>query len=234
MKSKLTAVEIMYHASSYAHLSHSTNYDCETAALHAGPYYNPNAYQINLAHYTQKNSMTSFIHARESARVFSGEMLSQLEILHLLFNGYSLKSFNGSFTVPQAGALAVMLLVVLENKQTHWESRRYDSINYTVIHSTQESIELASLFYTKSVDLRNASHCIIIASQLKLFSQIYLARAYKFACIQAGHIAQNIIVTATSKKIKTIPLGSLIEDQIIQACGLNADEFPLYAVLLGK
>lgn len=233
MNKKMSSVEIIYQASSYRNLGHITNYECQTAFSSYRPFFNHDAYQRELLH-ARGSEITRLIHERATHRAFSGNTIQRQDLLYLLFNAYSLKNEIGSFTIPQAGGLMVMSLYVLENKKSHWQSHRYDPTNYTLIKNTDAPVKLESIFYTKSVSFESSSHCIIIASRLALFSQIYLTRAYKFACFQAGHIAQNLLLTAINRKIRGVTLGALIEDEIAKACSLDKEEYPLYAVVLGK
>lgn len=230
MNKKMSSVEIIYLASSYRHLGHTTNYEVASCPR---PIFNSDAYQKELSLHSNSSEITRLIHERETHRTFSGNTIQPKDLLYLLFNAYSLKTETGSFTVPQAGGLMVMSLYVLENKKSHWEFYQYDPINYTLIKKNDSPVKLESILYTKSVAFESASHCIIIASRLALFSKVYLTRAYKFACFQAGHIAQNLLLTAMTRKIKAVTLGALIEDEIANACRLDKDEYPLYAVVLG-
>jgi hypothetical protein len=231
-KNKYSSAEVMSHLSSYAHLGHCTHYDRITYGDNWGFKFNELLYQTTLTAFLQ-DQLTMLIQKRVSSRTFSGESIAQKELQYLLFNSYSLKSAEGSFTIPQAGGLPVMSLYILENKLNYWQLCQYDPVTYN-LSSDIDKLHLEEIFYTKSTDFQAASHAVIIASQLNKFADVYLARAFKFACIQAGHIAQNIILTAINKKLRAITLGCLMEDEIIRLCHFKVGDFPLYGVLLGK
>lgn len=234
MDKKISAAEAMYSICSYEFLGHTTNYDSSEATTFSRLEFNEQKYNNVLSKYQINDQITDSIHNRKSVRRFSATPINEDEIIKILFNAYSLKDNNGSFTIPQAGGLGVMKLNVLTNKNHFWDIFFYNHLNYELIKLEKNTDNINKLFYTKSIDFSTASHCIIISCNLNAFSKVYLTRAFKFSCFQAGHIAQNIILVATLLGIKTIALGSLVEEEIKRSCYLDTDQNPLYAVILGK
>lgn len=234
MDKKKSVTEAIYSICSYESLGHTTNYDASEATTLSRLEFNKQKYSNLFSKYQADDQITESIHKRKSARIFSATPINEDEIIKILFNAYSLKDNNGSFTIPQAGGLGVMKLNVLTNKNHSWGISSYNHLTYELINLEENTDNITKLFYTKSIDFNTASHCIIISCNLNAFSKVYLARAFKFSCFQAGHIAQNIILVATLLGIKTIALGSLVEEEIKKSCHLDVDQYPLYAVILGK
>lgn len=62
----------------------------------------------------------------------------------------------------------------------------------------------------------------------------YGERGYRFALLEAGHAAQNVLLAAQSLGLAGAPIGGFCEDALGAALGLEATkESPLYVVLLG-
>ena len=63
----------------------------------------------------------------------------------------------------------------------------------------------------------------------------YGLRGYRFALIEAGHVAQNLLLTATALRLGSVPLGGLFDrriDELLDLDGVN--ESVLYAVSVGR
>lgn len=62
----------------------------------------------------------------------------------------------------------------------------------------------------------------------------YLERGYRFALLEAGHIAQNLLLAATAMGLAAAPVGGFWDDPFNELLGLSpATEAVLYAVILG-
>lgn len=62
----------------------------------------------------------------------------------------------------------------------------------------------------------------------------YLERGYRFALLEAGHMAQNLLLVATALGLNAVPVGGFWDDPFNEALGLDATrEAVIYAVLFG-
>src|SRR3990167_582736 len=224
MNNKKTASELMFQICSYDHLGSAVNYEPNTQAPLLD--FDFDRYSYFLGN-TNTKILVKAIHERESCRNFYKNQFGTTTLQEILFNGYSLKSNTGSYTIPQAGGLPAMSLIVLSysHKDRELKLYNYDPKTYELNDVKILNTPLEKLFYTKSINFNSVNHCIIIISDLQTLSKQYLARGFKFACFQAGHIAQNILLCAASLGIKAIPLGSLVENNITKYC-LSSDLYP--------
>ncbi len=62
----------------------------------------------------------------------------------------------------------------------------------------------------------------------------YGARALRFLLIEAGHLAQNLCLLASSLGLCTLPLGGFYEREIVRQLALPASDEVLYLLLCGK
>ena len=229
MSNKKTAAELLFQICSYEHLGAAANYEHDN---HPGfSDFDAHRY-LDARDKNHRNILSNAIHERRSCREFCENQVSVTMLQEILFNSYSLKSEQGSYTIPQAGGLPIMNLTVLGNtKGEEIKLYNYDSKTYELNYAKSLTTLLEALFYSKSIDFNSANYCIIICADLQTLSKQYLARGFKFACFQAGHIAQNILLNAAALDISAISLGSLIEKDISTHC-LSADDYPLYAVVM--
>ena len=64
-------------------------------------------------------------------------------------------------------------------------------------------------------------------------SQRYGERAYRYICMEAGHVAQNLHLQAVALGLGSVPVGAFTDDQVAQILNLPEDEIPLYIVPIG-
>lgn len=62
----------------------------------------------------------------------------------------------------------------------------------------------------------------------------YGQRGIRFALLEAGHLAQNLLLTATALGLKTLPIGGFYDDELAVAAGWDGlFTQPLYLVPVG-
>jgi SagB-type dehydrogenase family enzyme len=63
----------------------------------------------------------------------------------------------------------------------------------------------------------------------------YKERAYRFAVLEIGHLAQNILLTAAALGLAALPIGGFVDREIngyLAVDGLS--EAALYVILIGR
>ena len=62
----------------------------------------------------------------------------------------------------------------------------------------------------------------------------YGERGYRFCLLEAGHIAQNLLLAASAEGLAALPIGGFIDDELNEMAGLDGVEAAvLYLVLVG-
>ncbi len=228
---KKSLAEKMYDLCTYRILGVSTHYCLGMHQYISGNKFDSKNYFE--MHDKQGNcEIKNAIKNRNSSRRFSGRRMQVEEVSNLLFYGYGLKNHTGSFTVPLAGGLDVMHLTALIRMEEVWEIYFWDPICYQLKNTGYTVTDPKKMFFCRNTNLGDSSVIIVISSNLNILNTRYASRAYKFSCIHAGHIAQNILLLSTKKEYSSLVLGSLKEEEIINLCHFE-EEKPLYAVILG-
>lgn len=86
-------------------------------------------------------------------------------------------------------------------------------------------------------DLYEASPAlaIVLAVVFPRVQAKYLERGYRFALLEAGHIAQNVLLAATALGLHSVPLGGFWDDPFNRLMGFDGvNEAVVYAVLVGR
>ena len=107
MSNKKTAAELLFQICSYEHLGAAANYEHDN---HPGcSYFDAHRY-LDARDKNHRNILSNAMHERTSCRKFCENQVSVTMLQEILFNSYSLKSDQGSYTIPQAGGLPTMNL----------------------------------------------------------------------------------------------------------------------------
>jgi SagB-type dehydrogenase family enzyme len=86
-------------------------------------------------------------------------------------------------------------------------------------------------------DLFRALPPVVLAFSV-VFSRVqtkYLERGYRFALLEAGHIAQNMLLAATALGMNSVPVGGFWDEQFNNLMEFDsATEAIVYSILLGN
>lgn len=182
---------------------------------------------------------------RRSVRRFTGQAISLNEISVLMRNTYGI---TGRQTlqynieqilraVPSGGALYPLELYVasfnvegLEPGIYHYNVQKH-SLEH--VRSGQFQTELGKAFFYEEV-FKNVSAQVIITGVLKRSYLKYGERSYRFMTLEAGHVGQNLVLSAVANNLGCLMLGGYIDDDvnnILQIDGVN--ESTLYGAAIG-
>lgn len=77
---------------------------------------------------------------------------------------------------------------------------------------------------------------VFIISAFPLRSRFkYGIRATRFALMEAGHVAQNLLLGVLATGHAALPMGGFFDDELADLLGLDGvHEFPVYALLVGR
>jgi SagB-type dehydrogenase family enzyme len=138
--------------------------------------------------------------------------------------------------VPSAGALYPLEAYVVSLAVDAVESGvyHYDPFRHRLEWlGTVDEATLADTVVDPSLVTR-ASAVVIVTAMFWRSRFKYGVRGYRFALLEAGHLAQNLILTAVALRLSALPLGGFYDrrlDAVVGADGL--DEATVHAVLLG-
>lgn len=183
-------------------------------------------------------SVEEAIKKRRSNRNFAQKPISLKELSCLLHYASGITKGNGLRAAPSAGAL-------------------YPIEIYPVIHQVEGikpgiyhySIEDHSLELLKVGDYRQelTQHCLgqefvagvgVAFIMTAIFARTkwkYRNRAYRYVLLEAGHIGENIYLSATSMGLGTCAVGAFFDDQINKELNIDGiKEAAIYITVVGK
>jgi SagB-type dehydrogenase family enzyme len=193
----------------------------------------------------QSEALRSLVLQRRSVRDFAETPVSLNNLTNIIYNAYGLTSaITMTFGVeqklrgvPSGGALYPLELYVA--------AFRVDGLAAGIYHYNVEahSLELVregqfdeefgrAAFYEDMFKTVSAAFVLTAVPKRSAFK--YGERAYRFMNLEAGHVGQNICMTAAALGIGCLMLGGFYDDDIDSLVGVDGlNELTLYMAAIG-
>ncbi|MFC1540434.1 SagB/ThcOx family dehydrogenase [Candidatus Margulisiibacteriota bacterium] len=178
-----------------------------------------------------KTSLEETIFRRRSEREFQDRSLSQEELSQILWAAQGITDTNYGFrAAPSAGALYPLFIYVASKDGVF----RYIPDGHKLVELTNKdrrpSLARASLGQNF---VREAPVSIIIAANFAITQAKYGPRAFRYVCMEIGHVAENIHLQATAMGLGSVPIGAFWDDVIRTTLDIPDIQDPLYIIPVG-
>jgi SagB-type dehydrogenase family enzyme len=169
--------------------------------------------------------------ARRSTRTYGSRKLTDAEVGQLLWAGQGFTSARGFRTAPSAGALYPMFLYYADDVALwRYEPRRH-GLEKVVDGDVRRNLARAGL---DQAPLKRAPGIIIVVAKPAISAVKYRGRAERYCMVEAGHIGQNILLTAEALGLGACPGGGFHDGDVLDVLGLGGDYLPLYLIPVGE
>lgn len=183
-------------------------------------------------------SFEEVLERRRSIRDYATGPLTLDELSRLLYAAQGITSDRGLRTAPSAGALYPIEVYAIVHNVVDLEPG--------LLHYAVNSHELERV---RSGDLREAlvaaalgqSHvgtagvALVLTAIFQRARWKYRERTYRYVLMEAGHIAQNVYLAATSLGLGACAVGAFLDDQLNELLGVDGEaEAALYLVTVGR
>jgi SagB-type dehydrogenase family enzyme len=168
---------------------------------------------------------------RRSVRLFQDSPLTDAQIGQLLWAAQGITHPSGLRTAPSAGALYPLeIYAVTQDGLYHYRPHTH-SLEKLLDHDPRPALHQAAL---RQNPILEAPMVIVISAVFERTAQKYGdARTPQYAYLEAGHVAQNILLQAVALDLGAVPIGAFYEDQVSKALSLPSDQTPLYLIPVG-
>ena len=173
-------------------------------------------------------SLDTVVAARHSSRQFGDRDLADTELGQLLWAAQGLT--DGRRTAPSAGALYPLTIRVADAHGV-W---RYVPANHALVRESPANLRaaLATASFGQAA-LHSAPAILVITARFAITARKYGQRAERFATLEAGHAAQNVLLEATALGLAAVPIGGFSDDAIRHVLNLQPEDTPLYLIAVG-
>jgi SagB-type dehydrogenase family enzyme len=171
------------------------------------------------------------IAARRSIRDYSARALGPEELSQLLWAAQGVTSGAGKRAAPSAGALYPLEMYVATSEGVfHY---RPDGHVLLQVDDRDRRDALAEAALDQDAVAEGAAVFAITAVYSRT-EQKYGSRAVRYATLEAGHAAQNLLLQATALGLGAVPIGAFADDEVKAVLGLPDDHAPLYLIPVGE
>lgn len=185
-------------------------------------------------------SLGEVLRARASARDFQPATISLEELSTLLHHAYAVnrpgdvRSFR---TTPSPGGLYPLELYLHTTRVDGLPSglHHYHPVRGELrrLHEGDLARDLAACFVQGEI-ISDATVLVFLTGHFERVTFKYGDRGYRFALLEAGHVAQNLNLAAAGLGLGTVNLGGFFDrelDDVLRLDGVTAST--LYAVAIG-
>lgn len=179
---------------------------------------------------------------RSSGKYVLDNKLTLEAVSYILRCGYGLQSRDANHdkergenrTVPSGGKRYPLEVYIFLFK-------RMDGLKPGIYHYSvkDHALEPVSLRSFSSEDmtkfsplgcLKMMNGIVCLSSVFRRMSDKYGSRGYRYVLLEAGHVAQNMLLAGTERAVNLLPAGGVNESTLESAIGLNSDEKVVYSL----
>lgn len=168
---------------------------------------------------------------RRSNRSFLDRSIELAAVGQILWAGQGIRDRSGGRTAPSAGGRYPLdLYVVTESGVGHYLPEKHE-IEGVLSEDLREVLYSAALFQDS---IKQAPLVVVITADFaRAEHQHGEERAERFAWIEAGHVAQNILLQAYAMGLAGVAFGAFKDEQVVEVMQLPPERAPLYIIAIG-
>jgi ribosomal protein S12 methylthiotransferase accessory factor len=193
--------------------------------------------------FPEQSSLSDLLTQRKSVRSFSGELVPLQSVINMLWSAYGAIEDKDGYshrTSPSAGALyPLMIHLVLFNATDEMKPAVYQ-VGYqqnggvALQFVSKDTMQFARAFLNPPHVQSGAHGVIVISGSFAISGEKYGNRSLLYVPIEAGHVAQNILLEAVTRKVATLELGGFVDTLLREAIDLPDEYQPLTTIVFGK
>jgi SagB-type dehydrogenase family enzyme len=168
---------------------------------------------------------------RESVRDYAGDPLMLHEISQLLWAAQGITRAGDGRTAPSAGALypvEVYLATIEGFFQYRPDGHRVDPRSHDDLRRALSEAALGQ------GAVKDAPAVLVITVVERRLAGRYGPRAERYATLEAGHVAQNILLQAVALGLGGVPVGAFSDRAVRRILDLPLEQRPLYLIPIGR
>ncbi len=179
-------------------------------------------------------SVEKAIKRRRSVRSFKKESLTIEQISQLLWSAQGITGTLHGFSfraAPSAGALYPLeVYTVVKAGIYHYIPAEHKLV---LIKEGDFRRKLANAGLSQSA-ISTAPLDIVITAVYERTTVKYGERSIRYVHIEVGHVAENILLQATSLGLGSVTIGAFYDEKVKNVLGCSEEEVPLYIIPVGK
>lgn len=182
-------------------------------------------------------SVEKVLRSRRSVREFSKDPLELSQIAQLAWATQGITGAEAHRTAPSAGALyALELYIVAANVNGlpagiyRYEPSTHE-VSSVIESDTRQQLSRAA---PEQASISQAAAIFALSAVYERISTKYGERGIRYAHMEAGHAAQNLLLQAVALGLGAVLVGAFDDAKVKRILGLSKNEAPLYLIPVGK
>jgi len=176
-------------------------------------------------------SLEEAIAGRRSVRAFTDQPLTLEDLSQLCWAGQGITDPRRGFRAsPSAGALyPIELYLVTAQGADHYQPSGHE-LERHLAGDLRQPLQQAAL---DQGSIGDAAACVVITAVVERTARKYGDRAERYCFVEAGHVAQNILLQATALHLAGVPVGAFEDEKVAAVLKLPKDHRVLYLLAIG-
>jgi SagB-type dehydrogenase family enzyme len=176
-------------------------------------------------------SIEQVIAARRSVREFTDEQLKINQLGQLCFAADGITDREKNLrSAPSAGAIYPMRIDVVLPDGLYSYAPDSHSLTKELGMDIRPMLYIASF---RQQVVQKAPCIFIISGSARKIEAKYRGRGERFISLEAGHIAQNVLLQAVAEGLGSVPVGGFDPKSVARICKFTEEFEPLYLICLG-
>ena len=175
--------------------------------------------------------LNAVIARRRSIRDFGPDPLSPEELSQLLWAAQGVTGEGEERTAPSPGGLYPLVIHVLSDQGVHRYVPDRHRLDRVTPEDRRQRLAHACL---EQECVATAPLVLVLGSMRRRARGRYGARAARYAMLEAGHVAQNVLLTAVALGLGGVPVGAFYDLEVRREAAFRTDEEPVYVLALGR
>jgi SagB-type dehydrogenase family enzyme len=191
---------------------------------------------IKLPDPDKSTPLSQLLLKRRSMRRYSRGEIDLKELSQILWSTYGLINEERR-VVPSAGATYPVEVFIFASRVFGVEPGiyKYSEYEHSLIplKKGDYSRELAKACLGQSW-VKNAPLNIVLVARYRKTTDWYGERGFRYIYMEAGHIGQNIYLSATELGLGTVAVGAFKDEEVARLIGLGEEYIVLYVFPIGR
>ena len=182
-------------------------------------------------------SLEKVLCARRSIREFTTQPLELSQVSQLAWAAQGLTGPEAHRTAPSAGGLYALELYVVAGKVNGLPAGvyRYDLLTHELVSLLTADMRLElSRAALDQTSITQAAAIFAISAVYERISSKYGDRGIRYAHMEAGHAAQNLLLQAVALGLGAVLVGAFNDAKVKRVLSLSKQEVPLYLIPVGN
>ena len=177
-------------------------------------------------------SLEHVLNRRRSVRQFKDMALSKSDLSQLLWSAQGISNVErGLRTAPSAGAIYPLTTYAVTPDGVYRYLPESHALKQVALGDQRMDMARAAF---NQIWIRRAGLVIVFVADDTRMQRRYGENAERFIDLEAGHAAQNVLLTAVSRDLAAVPVGAFDDEVLSDVLGLEEDVRPIYMVVVGK